>query len=196
MRVRNDNTATDARVKIMSHPILTVGHSTRPIEEFIELLQQHGVRLLIDVRTVPRSRHNPQFNRDALPDSLLRAHIGYTHLPELGGLRHAREDSINTGWRNLSFRGFADYMQTPEFEQGLEKLIQLADADPAAIMCAEAVPWRCHRSLIADALVARGIPVADILSLKPAAPHKLTPFAHVEAGRVTYPAEGSQALFL
>ncbi len=180
----------------MSHPILTVGHSTRPIEEFIELLRQHGVRLLIDVRTVPRSRHNPQFDRDALPASLLSAHMGYTHLPELGGLRHARKDSINTAWRNPSFRGFADYMQTPEFERGLEKLIELGAAGPAAIMCAEAVPWRCHRSLIADALVARGIPVADILSPKPAEPHKLTPFASVEGGRVTYPAEGSQALFL
>jgi uncharacterized protein (DUF488 family) len=169
--------------------IMTVGHSTRPIDEFIALLKEHAVKRLVDIRTVPRSRHNPQFNRDELPVSLKAAHIGYTHLPELGGLRHARKDSLNTGWRNLSFRGFADYMQTPEFDRGLQQLIEMGAHEPIAIMCAEAVPWRCHRSLIADALTARGIPVEDIIGAARAQPHKLTPFAHVEGARVTYPGE-------
>src|SRR4029077_8616526 len=142
----------------------TVGHSTRTIEEFIALLKEQSIKRLVDVRTIPRSRHNPQFNRDELPKSLRGAHIGYTHMPELGGLRHARKDSSNTGWRNLSFRGFADYMQTPEFERALEKLIGMAARGRIAIVCAEAVPWRCHRSLIADALTARGIPVEDIIA--------------------------------
>ena len=169
--------------------IMTVGHSTRPIDEFIALLKNHGVKRLVDVRKVPRSRHNPQFNADELPHTLRSAHISYTHMPELGGLRHARKDSFNTGWRNLSFRGFADYMQTPEFEQGLQALIEMGAREPVAIMCAEAVPWRCHRSLIADALTARGIPVEDIIGTARAQPHKLTPFAHVEGARVTYPGE-------
>jgi uncharacterized protein (DUF488 family) len=167
---------------------MTVGHSTRPIEEFAQLLLTHGVKRLVDVRTVPRSRHNPQFNSDALPNSLQSVHIAYSHMPDLGGLRRARKDSSNTGWRNLSFRGFADYMQTREFEEGLAKLIALAAREPAAIMCAEAVPWRCHRSLIADALLARGISIAHIIAAGPAQPHKLTPFAHVDGARVTYPA--------
>jgi uncharacterized protein (DUF488 family) len=168
---------------------MTVGHSTRPIDEFIALLKERGVKRLVDIRKVPLSRHNPQFNRDELPKSLSSAHIGYTHLPELGGLRHARRDSLNTGWRNLSFRGFADYMQTPEFDRGLQQLIEMGVQEPIAIMCAEAVPWRCHRSLIADALTARGIPVEDIIGAARAQPHKMTPFARVEGARVTYPAE-------
>jgi uncharacterized protein (DUF488 family) len=168
---------------------MTVGHSTRPIDEFIALLKDRGVKRLVDIRTVPRSRHNPQFNRDELPVSLKAAHIGYTHLPELGGLRRARKDSLNTGWRNLSFRGFADYMQSPEFDRGLQQLIDMGAHEPIAIMCAEAVPWRCHRSLIADALTARGIPVEDIIGAARAQPHKMTPFARVEGARVTYPAE-------
>ena len=167
--------------------IFTIGHSTHPVEEFIGLLKAHGVRQLIDVRTIPRSRHNPQFNRENLPASLKAAGIRYHHMPVLGGLRHARRDSINTGWRNASFRGFADYMQTPEFHSGLDELIALAAEGPVAIMCAEAVPWRCHRSLIADALVARGIPAADITSIHRATPHNMTPFAHVEGTEVTYP---------
>ena len=134
--------------------VLTIGHSTRTLDEFIGLLQAHAVTRVVDVRTVPRSRHNPQFNQDSLPDSLKKAGLGYVHLPGLGGLRHAKRDSINVGWRNASFRGYADYMQTPEFEQGLEELIHLAKQEQIAIMCAEAVPWRCHRSLIADALTA------------------------------------------
>src|SRR3989475_12210783 len=136
--------------------ILTFGHSTRPREPFLDLLRAHGVKRLVDVRTGPRSRHNPQFNQDALPKALRHAGIAYIHLPELGGLRHARRDSSNTGWRNASFRGFADYMQTPEFETGLDKLIKSAARTQVAIMCAEAVPRRCQRSPIADAPVLRG----------------------------------------
>ena len=167
--------------------VSTIGHSTRPIEEFIGILKSHRIRRLIDVRSVPRSRHNPQFNRENLPVSLEDAGIQYQHMPGLGGLRRPRPDSSNTGWRNASFRGFADYMQTPQFAEDLEKLIELGRKELAAIMCAEAVPWRCHRSLIADALLARGIPVEEILSAKNARPHSLTPFARVEGTQVTYP---------
>jgi uncharacterized protein (DUF488 family) len=170
----------------VQHVVLTVGHSTRTIDELIELLQAHGVTRLVDVRTIPRSRHNPQFNRDALAKSL--APISYTHAPELGGLRRARKDSPNTGWRNPSFRGFADYMLTAEFEQALHKLIEMAGRDRIAILCAEAVPWRCHRSLIADALTARGIAVENIIGSSGTQPHKITPFAKVEGTRITYPA--------
>lgn len=167
------------------NPVFTVGHSTRPIEDFIALLQAHQIQLLVDVRTIPRSRHNPQFNRDSLPHSL--GPIGYLHMAELGGLRHARKDSTNTAWRNLSFRGFADYMETPEFEKGLAHLIEQAQTRRAAIMCAEAVPWRCHRSLIADALVARGIETFELSSLTRVQPHKMTPFAVVDGAKVRYP---------
>jgi uncharacterized protein (DUF488 family) len=169
-------------------PVYTIGHSTRPIADFIALLKAHEIQLLIDVRTVPRSRHNPQFNRETLPDSLHAAAIEYQHMPELGGLRHARKNSTNVAWRNLSFRGFADYMETPEFEQGLTKLIELSLTRPTAIMCAEAVPWRCHRSLIADALVARGVEVLEISSTTRTQPHKMTPFAKREGTKVHYPA--------
>jgi hypothetical protein len=168
-------------------PILTIGHSTRPIDEFIELLRQHGVERLVDIRTIPRSRHNPQFNSAALAKSVEDNGIGYVHLKELGGLRHPRRDSINTGWRNASFRGYADYMQTAEFEEALRRLLQLCESKRCAAMCAEAVPWRCHRSLLADALVARGIPVEHILSGSRRDVHSLTPFARIENGRVTYP---------
>jgi len=171
--------------------ILTIGHSTRPIEEFVELLRQHGVERLIDIRTIPRSRHNPQFNGDALAHSLRGEHIEYEHLKELGGLRHARPDSANLGWRNASFRGYADYMQTQEFEQAVRRLLQMCGEKHCAVMCAEAVPWRCHRSLLADALVAQGIPVEHILGASRRDPHHLTPFAKIENGKVTYPkAEG------
>ncbi|HEV2494940.1 MAG TPA: DUF488 domain-containing protein [Terriglobia bacterium] len=169
--------------------VLTVGHSTRSLEAFLDLLRAHGVKRLADVRTVPRSRHNPQFNRDALPDSLRAAGIRYVHMPGLGGLRHACRDSPNTGWRNASFRGYADYMQTPEFAANLEKLVKLAGQAQVAVMCAEAVPWRCHRSLIADALLARGIRVEHILSATRRQPHALTPFARVRGTSVTYPPE-------
>jgi uncharacterized protein (DUF488 family) len=169
--------------------VLTIGHSTRAIEEFIHILQAQGVETLVDVRTVPRSRHNPQFERVALLKSLPAAGIAYRHMPALGGLRHAHRDSVNTGWRNASFRGYADYMQTPEFAAALAELIALDRQSRVAIMCAEAVPWRCHRSLIADALTVRGIPVEHIMTAAVRNPHKLTPFAHVEGDRITYPAD-------
>ena len=174
--------------------VLTIGHSTRTLEEFIRLLQAHAVSRVVDVRTVPRSRHNPQFNKASLPGSLKKAGLGYVHLPGLGGLRHAQRDSLNVGWRNASFRGYADYMQTPEFEQSLEELIQLANQDRIALMCAEAVPWRCHRSLIADALLVRGIRTEDIMSPTRRQVHTLTPFAKVRGTTITYPAEAHGAL--
>jgi uncharacterized protein (DUF488 family) len=167
---------------------MTVGHSTRPIEEFVALLRSWGVQTLADVRTVPRSRANPQYARDALAGSLRAAGIAYVHVPGLGGLRHARKDSVNTAWRNESFRGFADYMQTPEFASALEELIDVDAHSRTVIMCAEAVPWRCHRSLIADALAARGIQVQHIFSRTSIREHSITPFARVERGKVTYPA--------
>lgn len=167
--------------------IFTVGHSTRPIAEFIELLTGHGVQRLVDVRTIPQSRHNPQFGREQLSASLDRAGIHYTHMPGLGGLRRPRKDSINTGWRNASFRGYADYMQTSPFEESLDRCIELANAEQIALMCAEAVPWRCHRALIADALLARGIDAREITTVTDARPHALTPWARVEGTKVTYP---------
>jgi uncharacterized protein (DUF488 family) len=170
--------------------ILTVGHSNRPLEDLITILQAHGVDLLVDVRTVRRSRHNPQFNAENFPAPLRQAGIEYLPMAKLGGLRHARKDSLNTGWRNLSFRGYADYMQTPDFEAGLDDLVHVSEGRRAAVMCAEAVPWRCHRSLIADALAARGIPVEHIMSATKRNSHHLTSFARVENGRVTYPSEG------
>ncbi len=169
--------------------ILTVGHSTRTLDEFIALLRAHEVTRVIDVRTVPRSRHNPQFNKDSLPDSLGKAGLGYTHMPGLGGLRHAKPDSLNAAWRNASFRGYADYMQTPEFAQAIDELIDLAKQERIAIMCAEAVPWRCHRSLIGDALTVRGIRTEDIMTPTRNQLHTLTPFAKVCGIEVTYPAE-------
>ena len=167
--------------------VLTIGHSTRTLAEFIGLLRAHAVSHVVDVRTVPRSRHNPQFNKTSLPSSLKKADVGYVHLPGLGGLRHATPDSLNVGWRNVSFRGFADYMQTPEFEQSLEELIRLANKDRVVLMCAEAVPWRCHRSLIADALLVRGIQTEDIMSSARRQVHSLTPFAKVRGIVITYP---------
>lgn len=168
--------------------IFTIGHSTRTLEEFVGLLQTYGVRLVADVRTIPRSRHNPQFNQDSLSADLKESGIDYAWLKVLGGLRHPNPDSQNKGWRNESFRGFADYMQTPEFEGGIDELIKLAQAHgPVAIMCAEAVPWRCHRSLIADALLVRGFRVEDIMTLKTLKEHTLTKWAHVDGKQITYP---------
>jgi uncharacterized protein (DUF488 family) len=167
--------------------ISTIGHSTLPIEKFLEMLEAHGIRQLVDVRTIPKSRRNPQFGQDQLAVTLTQHGITYTHMPGLGGLRHARKDSINTGWKNASFRGYADYMQTAAFDENLTKLIELADGAPTVIMCAEAVPWRCHRSLIADALTARGIQVQHILSAASRKSHTYTPFARVQGGLVTYP---------
>jgi uncharacterized protein (DUF488 family) len=171
--------------------VLTVGHSNRDLDTFIGLLKAHGITRLVDVRTVPRSRHNPQFNRDALPDSLAAVGIAYTHMPGLGGLRKPKPESINSGWRNASFQGFADYMQTPEFAENIRALEDLAQRDRAAIMCAEAVPWRCHRSLVADALTVRGWRVEHIMSETKRQDHKLTPFAHVEGTQITYPQQPS-----
>ena len=169
--------------------LFTIGHSTRSLEEFVAILKAHGICVLADVRTVPRSRHVPQFNTETLGHDLSGRGIEYVHLPSLGGLRKASPDSTNLAWRNSRFRAYADYMQTPAFQAGLEELIPIASIKPTAIMCAEAVPWRCHRSLIADALIARGWQVIDLMSERSAKPHKLTEFAHVEGTRVTYPAE-------
>jgi len=167
--------------------VLTIGHSNHPLAEFIALLQAHGVTLVADVRTVPRSRHNPQFNRDTLPVSLQAVNIGYVHLPGLGGWRRPQPDSPNQGWRSSAFQGFADYMLTPDFAKHLKALIELAHGERLALMCAETLPWRCHRSLIADALVVRGISVAHIMGPKSLQPHRLNPLARLEGTRITYP---------
>jgi len=176
--------------------VLTIGHSTRSLEDFIDLLKTHGVKMIVDVRTVPRSRHNSQFNLEALPETLKSVRIGYEHMPGLGGLRHAQRDSPNMGWRNSSFRGFADYMQTEEFEKNLKKLIGLVRRKRICLMCAEAVPWRCHRSLIADALQVRGFSVGHIMSKREPQPHQLTPFARVDKTRITYPGPAESDLLL
>lgn len=175
--------------KSIHPPIFTIGHSTRPIDEFLELLRANGVKQLVDIRTIPKSRHNPQFNSDALAKSLRAARIRYIRLKELGGLRRTTSDSVNLGWRNASFRGFADYMQTPEFAEALERAIELGEARPTVLMCAEAVPWRCHRSLVADALLVRGIPALEIIGPAKPKEHKLTPFAHVRGTKITYPSD-------
>lgn len=174
--------------------IYTIGHSTRSLEEFIELLKEYEIGQLVDVRTIPRSRRNPQFNQETLAQALTGQGIGYIHLPELGGLRKPRPDSVNSAWRNDSFRGFADYMGTPDFVVGLEKLIHSASESILAIMCAEAVPWRCHRSLIGDALSVRGFEVIDIIGHGKSQPHRLTPFAKVKGVSLVYlePTEGEE----
>lgn len=169
--------------------VFTIGHSNRPIGEFLQLLAAHGVSLLVDVRKMPGSRANPQFGAEALAASLREAGVGYWHHPALGGLRRGLPDSPNGAWRNASFRAFADYMLTPEFEAGIGQLIARAVQERAAIMCAEAVPWRCHRSLIADALVVRGIRVEHILSKTRTDVHALKNWAHVDGTRITYPPE-------
>lgn len=176
----------------MEKKIFTIGHSTHSIDEFVSFLKAYGIEQLIDVRTIPGSRHNPQFNQEDLNASLHGQGIRYLHLAGLGGLRKTVKDSLNTGWENASFRGFADYMQTPEFAAALEELIALAQQRASAIMCAEAVPWRCHRSLIGDALLARGFTVEDIFSETSSKPHKMTPWARVDGTRITYPAAGSE----
>jgi uncharacterized protein (DUF488 family) len=166
----------------------TVGHSTRPIEDFLALLKAHSIQRLVDIRTIPRSRHNPQFNTDRLARQLKKAKLTYLHMPELGGLRKAKKDSVNAGWNNASFRGYADYMQTESFWTALDELIATSRSGRTAIMCAESVPWRCHRSLIADALSIRGWTVRHIMSKTNAGTHSITSFAVVEQGRITYPA--------
>jgi uncharacterized protein (DUF488 family) len=174
-------------------PIYTIGHSNRPIDEFVALLTQHGIGLLVDIRKMPKSRHNPQFEGNALRQSLERASIDYVHEPLLGGLRRGRKDSVNDGWRNTSFRAFADYMATAEFGQGLDAVLREATRRTTVIMCAEAVPWRCHRTLVADALKAAGREVFHIVgSGKPSA-HKYTPFLRSQDGLLTYPASALSA---
>jgi uncharacterized protein (DUF488 family) len=167
--------------------VFTVGHSTRSAEELLALLEAHGIEHVVDVRTAPGSRRNPWFGRDALRESLARAGLRYTHLPELGGRRRTSAQSINTGWQNLGFRGYADHMQTEEFERGVERLLELAASERVAILCAEAVPWRCHRQLVADALVVRGVEVRHVLGPDRADVHELTPFARVDGTRLRYP---------
>jgi uncharacterized protein (DUF488 family) len=166
---------------------LTVGHSNRPLEEFVRLLQTHGATLVVDVRKMPGSRRNPQFGCDTLPQALRQAGIRYVHMPGLGGLRRRQPDSPNTGWENASFQGYADYMLTPEFEQSLQELLERADGERAVLICAEAVPWRCHRSLIADALEVRGVAVEHILSASRTQRHVLRPWARVQGTRLIYP---------
>jgi uncharacterized protein (DUF488 family) len=167
--------------------ICTIGHSNRPLAIFVDLLRSNEVVRVLDVRTVPRSRHNPHFNRDTLPQALSAAGIAYTHLPGLGGLRHARADSGNSGWHNLSFRGFADYMRSQEFADNVQWVAEVASTERCALMCAEAVPWRCHRSLIGDALLVRGFRVEDIIGPSGRKAHVLTAFAHVDGMQITYP---------
>ncbi len=171
--------------------VYTIGHSTRPLDEFVRMLKRNGVERLVDVRTVPRSRHNPQFAEQELARTMPLASIDYGRLAELGGLRHSpvAAETVNGAWRNPSFRSYADYMQTPDFARGIDTLIALAEQQTVAIMCAEAVPWRCHRSLIGDALLARGVRVEDIMSETSTRPHVMIDFAKVEGTRVWYPAE-------
>jgi len=166
--------------------LYTIGHSNRTIDRFVDLLNAHGVKKIVDVRTIPKSHHNPQFNQNEIRKSLTSAKIRYEHLKALGGLRHTRKDSINLGWKNASFRGFADYMQTKEFERGLVRLKRIAQKQTTAIMCAEAVPWRCHRSLIADVLTLQKWQILHIQSKKTAYPHEVTPFLKIQAGKLVY----------
>ena len=173
----------------MTQTVSTIGHSNRSIEEFVELLKRNHIACVLDIRTVPKSRHNPQFGQDRLPASLAAAGIEYRYLAGLGGLRKPRPDSPNGGWRNTSFRGYADYMQTEEFARNVDTVIELAQDRRCALMCAEAVPWRCHRSLVADALLVRGIPVEEIIGSQTPRPHKLTPFAQVEGLHISYPSD-------
>ncbi len=187
MKSEKDSSAQGDKSGKPSPVIFTVGHSTRRLEEFVDLLRSFGIERVVDIRTIPRSRHNPQFNRETLGKFLRNRRIGYRHMKNLGGLRHARADSPNTGWKNASFRGFADYMQMDAFAEALEKLIDSARRKPTALMCAEAVPWRCHRSLIGDALTVRGFTVQDIFGPRNAKPHTLTPMARVRGTRLTYP---------
>lgn len=175
----------------MTQTIFTIGHSARPIDEFIELLREQAVEVLVDIRTIPKSRKNPQYGQQSLAESLRAAGIEYRYMKSLGGLRRPARDSVNTGWRNESFRGYADHMQTEEFEQALEELVAAAAGQRLAIMCAEAVPWRCHRSLVGDALLVRGIEVVDIMGRNSSRPHRLTRFAQVEGHRITYPPESA-----
>lgn len=169
--------------------VFTIGHSNRSIDDFVALLRENGVETLVDIRTIPKSLHNLQFGQDRLPESLASEGIDYRHMADLGGLRKTSPSSVNTGWRNTSFRGYADYMQTDAFTQAVEELVDLGRGSTTAIMCAEAVPWRCHRSLVGDALLVRGVDVIDIMGPGSTRPHKLTPFAVVDGTEVSYPPE-------
>lgn len=166
--------------------IYTIGHSNRPIDEFLDLLREHAIARVLDIRTVPKSRHNPQFGQEALSAALGQAGIGYDYLPALGGLRKARKDSPNGAWRNASFRGYADHMQTGAFQEQVDQLASMDDGARCALMCAEAVPWRCHRSLVADALIVRGVPVEHIIGRGKTRPHVLTPLAVASGTRILY----------
>jgi len=172
----------------MPNFIFTIGHSNHSLPVFLAFLESYTINQLIDIRTIPYSRHNPQFNFDTFPSILRSEKINYRHEKKLGGLRKPRKDSVNTAWNNLSFRGFADYMQTDEFQEGLNSLITIAQNKTCALMCAEAVPWRCHRSLIGDALLVRGFDVYDIFSFTNYKPHVLTPWAHTDGNNIIYPA--------
>ncbi|MGA2681244.1 MAG: DUF488 domain-containing protein [Candidatus Bathyarchaeia archaeon] len=167
--------------------IFTIGHSIRTLEEFVELLKTYGVTLVVDVRTIPRSRHNPQFNKETLPNTLKKHDIKYIHMPEIGGLRRPKHDSVNLAWENMGFRGYADYMQTKEFTDNLLKIVALARENCLALMCAEALPWRCHRSLISDALIVRRVNVKHIISASSCINHELCEMAQVEGTKITYP---------
>jgi uncharacterized protein (DUF488 family) len=174
--------------------IFTIGHSTRSIDDFLDILRAYAITEVVDIRTIPKSRHNPQFNGDELAHALRNHHIGYRHQKNLGGLRHTHKNSINTAWQNASFRGYADYMQTEEFKEGITTLLEIAHHKSVVIMCAEAVPWRCHRSLVGDALLVRGIDVEDIYSMTSVKPHILTPWAVVKGTEITYPAQNKETL--
>lgn len=170
----------------MPQVLWSIGHSTRPIDEFLSLLTAHSIQKLVDVRMIPRSRYNPQFNRETLAQSLAGASIHYRHSGCLGGLRKPKKDSLNSGWRNASFRGYADYMQTDAFWEAFDELVAESRLQHTVIMCAEAVPWRCHRSLIADALVTHDWEVQHIMSETNADRHQLTSFATVTNGLLYY----------
>ena len=166
--------------------VLTIGHSTRTLEEFVQLLEVYGLTLVVDVRTVPRSRHNPQFNKETLPTILKHYGVRYIHMPEIGGLRHPKHESVNTAWKNSGFRGYADYMHTQEFADSLLKIVALARENRLALMCAEALPWRCHRNLISDALVVRHLKVEHIIGKDSVINHELNSLAQVEGTKITY----------
>jgi uncharacterized protein (DUF488 family) len=172
-------------------PIYTIGHSTRTVAQLIELLRRQDIRTIVDIRRFPRSAHNPQFNAQTLASELTTSAIDYLHEPRLGGRRHDRPiDRENAGWRNTSFQAFAGYMATSEFQGGLQQILDLSRTGPLAIMCSEALPWRCHRSLVADALLASGKEVFDIIGGR-VSTHRMTSFARVDGTRVTYPSEAA-----
>lgn len=171
--------------------IYTLGHSTRQLDELVDILEQFDIRFLADVRSIPQSRYNPQFNSDSFSEQLKKHGITYRHIAELGGLRHTRNDSPNTGWRNAAFRGYADYMQTDDFNRAVDDLLDKAAETTTAVMCAEAVPWRCHRTLLSDALLVRDVEVVHILDKNQTRPATLTDFAEVNGTDITYPSDAN-----